>query len=176
MDKTGCTIDYLLNVCLRRLQDKAVLTAGELAITTKMMTNEMQEPWQIILCPINAPNDKANNIGLYGSIQQLIFHVYYRHRNMLDGPMERTTWLADANVMDGYYSTLKTAYDALVDWWPQGDLADEKAGKLLTTVPLVANYYNEPREKWADPNMGEGMFEIRCRFRVQRTGRSDVLS
>ncbi len=173
--RTDCTPDYLMNVMLRRLNAKNCLPEGAITISEQMMTQQLHEPWQLIICPLNMPIDKANNIGLYGTIQQSVFHIYYRHRHIVDEPMSREQWLANDTIMEGYYATLKPAYDALVDWFPVGDLADGKQGKLLTTRPIEANYWNEPRTSYRDKNIGEGMFEIRARYRIQRNGRAGVL-
>lgn len=175
MQRTTCTQDYLLNVIKRRLEARNALPEGAITIDTQMMTTQQHEPWQLVVVPINSPVDNQNNIGLYGTIMQSVIHVYYRHRSMVDTPMTREEWLASPTIMEGFYATLNVSYDALVDWWPQGDLADSKNGKLLTTRPLEANYFNEPRTSYRDRFIGEGMFELRARYRIARARSSEVV-
>lgn len=173
--RTSCTPDYLMNVIARRLEARNALPSGAIVISEQMMTQQLHEPWQLVITPINMPLDKSNDIGLYGTIMQSVFHIYYRHRNMVDIPMSREEWLASPEIMQGFYATLGVSYDALVDWWPQGDLPDDKQGKLLTTRPIEVNYWNEPRTSYRDKNLGEGMFEIRCRYRYTRGRTSEVV-
>lgn len=163
MLKTRCTPDYLMRVIMRRLIARDVLPDGPIVGGShQMMSDQLQEPFQILICPINLPTDNSCDADVYGTITNGVFHVYYRHRDILDTANTDDVWLNDPDF--GYYAKLTKAMRALRGWWPIGDLADSKENRLLTTNVLKVHTFNEPRRKYVDRSLGEGMFEVRARF------------
>ena len=162
--KTRCSPNYLMRVIFRRLIAKNVLPNGPIVgASHQMMSSQLQEPFQLLICPINLPIDLDNEVDNFGTIVNGVFHVYYRHRNMDDAAFTDDIWLNDPDT--GYYVTLTRAARALNGWFPTGDLADAKLGKILTTNVLKVKTFNEPRRAgWSDRTIGEGMFEIRARY------------
>lgn len=152
-----------MRAIFRRLIAQSVLPDGPIVGGShQMMSNQLQEPFQLLICPINMPVDPDNDLHKYGTITNGVFHIYYRHRNMDDPAFTDDIWLNEAQT--GYYAKLMPVFQALNGWWPVGDLADNKQGKKLTTLPLLCKTWNEPRRKYDDRSIGEGMFEIRGRF------------
>jgi len=166
MQKARVTPDYLMRVMFRRLEAKNVLPTGTIVGGShQMMSANLHEPMQLLICPINLPTDTSTDIDNFGTLTDGVFHIYFRNRNGLDMPITDDIWLNDPDF--GYYAVLSKSYRALSAWWPQGDLPDAKQGKLLTSYPLKCKTFNEPRRSWSDRTMGEGMFEIRARFMME---------
>jgi len=159
-----CTPDYLMRAFFRRLTSLNVLPDGQIVgASHQMISDQLEEPFQLLICPINLPVDRLYEIDKFGTIFDGVFHIYYRHRNMDDPAWTDDTWLNDP--VSGYYAKQHKSFLALSSWWPTGDLADAKQNMYLTTGPMRCKTWNEVRRrKWTDRSLGEGMLEIRARF------------
>ena len=83
--KARCSPQYLMGVMFRRLMLKNVLPNGPIVEAPhQMMSSQLQEPFQLLICPINLPIDLDNEVDNFGTIINGVFHIYYRHRNMDD--------------------------------------------------------------------------------------------
>lgn len=125
-----------------------------------MMTKQVWTTKEIIICPLHQQIDDRYDQSSHGGIvMKGRFDIYYRHRNSLDEKKGGKYWL------DSYYQVQFGCLDAVNGWWPvEWDSSTGNEGKFVTIEPIHATLFNEPRQKWRDSSLGEGMVEMEIKY------------